>query len=104
MTGSVPRQEANFRINVLGSLECWSGTRRIHLRRFEGQEEVTKTVIKRHREFGEYLQQFIDERRRRPREDLLSGLVHAEARTTATGPARTTTARSSRRRTGSPTS
>jgi cytochrome P450 len=46
--------------------------------RFEGQEEVTKTVIQRHREFADYLQQFIDDRRKRPREDLLSGLVHAE--------------------------
>jgi cytochrome P450 len=46
--------------------------------RFEGQEEVTKTVIERHREFAGYLQQFLDDRRKRPREDLLSGLVHAE--------------------------
>ncbi|MEU5030938.1 cytochrome P450 [Streptomyces milbemycinicus] len=46
--------------------------------RFEGQEEVTKTVIKRHQEFAAYLQQFIEDRRKEPREDLLSGLVHAE--------------------------
>jgi cytochrome P450 len=46
--------------------------------RFEGQEEVTKTVIQRHREFAGYLQQFIEQRRKAPREDLLSGLVHAE--------------------------
>ncbi|WP_326950866.1 tetratricopeptide repeat protein [Amycolatopsis sp. NBC_01307] len=31
MGGSPSRQEPDLRINVLGSLECWSGTRRIHL-------------------------------------------------------------------------
>ncbi|WP_328458208.1 AfsR/SARP family transcriptional regulator [Amycolatopsis sp. NBC_00438] len=31
MGGSPSRQETGLRINVLGSLECWSGTRRIHL-------------------------------------------------------------------------
>ncbi|WP_410638394.1 AfsR/SARP family transcriptional regulator [Amycolatopsis sp. lyj-346] len=31
MSGAPPRPDADLRINVLGSLECWSGGRRIHL-------------------------------------------------------------------------
>ncbi|KDN20235.1 cytochrome P450 [Amycolatopsis rifamycinica] len=46
--------------------------------RFEGQEQVTETTIQQRKEFGEYLAEYIEDRRRTPREDLLSGLVHAE--------------------------
>ncbi|MEU5030941.1 cytochrome P450 [Streptomyces milbemycinicus] len=46
--------------------------------RFEGQDEVTATTMRQRKEFGEYLSEHIADRRRHPREDLLSGLVHAE--------------------------
>jgi cytochrome P450 len=46
--------------------------------RFEGQEEVTETTLQQRKEFGEYLAEHIEDRRKHPREDLLSGLVHAE--------------------------
>ncbi|MBP2337317.1 cytochrome P450 [Saccharothrix coeruleofusca] len=46
--------------------------------RFEGQDKVTETTLLQRKEFGEYLAEHIEDRRRHPREDLLSGLVHAE--------------------------
>ncbi|WKU05548.1 cytochrome P450 [Micromonospora sp. HUAS LYJ1] len=46
--------------------------------RFEGQNEVTETTLQQRREFADYLASHIEDRRRTPREDLLTGLVHAE--------------------------
>ncbi|TWP52253.1 cytochrome P450 [Lentzea tibetensis] len=46
--------------------------------RFEGQEEATAATMRQREEFGEYLSEYLEDRRRRPCDDLLSGLVHAE--------------------------